>query len=179
MRINTVSAWLRSAVSQSVGAARRVGHAVTRRIRRGTAPIDAGVGVGDDESGFRGRSRVWLELVEEYRDKLVRVFEESLFERFPRLEAMVRRVLGKPKEAPKAPALPAPARRAGPTGPLGAARPKESEESRRMKAQIQLGILRAHTQEHAGLRDAASRRLTDGAAAAEPDGAAHGPDDQT
>lgn len=145
------------AVNQSVGAARRVGKAVTKRMRAATGQVDAGVGVGDDESSFGGsRARVWFEeVVDETRKKLLNILERSVFERFPKLEKLVRRVLGEPRRT-LAPELPPP--RKGPTGPLGAHVPKASPEAERFKAQIQRRLHQAHTEEHAGLRDTMDRR---------------------
>lgn len=144
------------AVNQSVGAARRVGKAMTKRIRAATGKIDAGVGVGDDESSFGGsRARVWFEeVVDETRKKLYTILEKSLFERFPKLEKLVRRVLGEPRRT-LAPPLPPPKR---PTGPLGAHTPKANPEAERFKAQIQQRMFKAHTEEHAGLRETMDRR---------------------
>lgn len=145
------------AVNQSVGAARRVGKAVTKRIRAASGQVDAGVGVGDDESSFGGsRARVWFEEVfEETRKKIYVLLEKNVFERFPRLERLVRRVLGEPRRA-LAPELPPPKK--GPTGPLGAHVPKASPEAERFRAQIQERMRQAHTEEHAGLRDTMDRR---------------------
>lgn len=157
MRITNLRVWLNHAVAQSVGAARRVGHAIHRRIKSATGKVEIGVGVGDDESRFGGgRTQVWLEWLEDARDQVLRFFERSTFERFPRFEKFMRRLLGKPKVAITAPKLAAPK---GPTGPLGA-RPlggPESAESARLKAQVKQTIREAHTKGHAGLLDEHTR----------------------
>jgi hypothetical protein len=144
------------AVSHSVGTARRVGRAMAKRVRAATGRIEAGVGVGEDESRFGGnRARVWFEeVMEETRTRLLQILERSFFERFPRLERALRRFLGQParKEAPKL----APPKR--PTGPLGAQTPLRSAEAERFRAQIQQGIMKAHTSERAGLHEEMRQR---------------------
>ena len=144
------------AVNQSVGTARRVGRAMAKRVRAATGRIEAGVGVGEDESRFGGnRARVWFEeVLEDTRTKLLQLLDKSIFERFPRLERALRRFLGQPTQK-QAPALPAPKR---PTGPLGAHAPPRDAEAERYRAQIQEGIRRAHTEERAGLHETMRRR---------------------
>lgn len=156
MRLTAFRAWINHAASHSVGAARRVGKAMTKRMRAATGRIDAGVGVGDDESSFGGgRARVWFEeVLEETRIRLLNILERTVFERFPKIERLMRRVLGdrKPVRAPQI----APPKRV--TGPLGVHVPKVDPEVERYRAQIQRDMLRAHTEEHAGLRDSMDRR---------------------
>jgi len=144
------------AVNQSVGAARRVGKAMAKRVRAATGRIEAGVGVGEDESRFGGnRARVWFEeVMEETRTKLLQILEKSFFERFPRLERALRRFLGQPTKQ-VAPQLAPPKR---PTGPLGAHNRVPSAEAERFRAQIQQGIMKAHTSERAGLHENMRRR---------------------
>jgi hypothetical protein len=100
MRITNLRVWLNHAVRESVGAARRVGHAIHRRIKSSSDKVEVGVGIGDDESGFGGgRTQVWLEWLDDARDQVLRFFEKSTFERFPRFEKFMRRLLGKQKPA--------------------------------------------------------------------------------
>ncbi|MCA9555494.1 MAG: hypothetical protein KC933_36030 [Myxococcales bacterium] len=156
VRITALRTWMAHAVNQSVGAARRVGKAMAKRVRAATGRIEAGVGVGEDESRFGGnRARVWFEeVMEETRAKLLQILEKSFFERFPKLERALRRFLGQPtKEV--APKLPPPKR---PTGPLGAHGPVRSAEAERFRAQIERGILKAHTTERAGLQETMRRK---------------------
>lgn len=154
------------AANQSIGAARRVSKAMGKRLRAATAAISAGVGVGDDESSFGGgRARVWFEeVLDDTRKKVLNLLEKSVFERFPRFERMVRRLLGTPK-APPPPTLPPPR----PTGPLGAHVPGRDPDAERYRAEIQRRMRDAHTREHAGLRDDMERRRDDGDRGSEED----------
>lgn len=160
MRVGAVRVWLRGAVNTSVGRARSIGHAITRRIKSAADKISVSVGVGDDESSFGGgRSQMWLEVVDEYRKKLLAFLERSTFERFPRFEKFMRRILGGDRPLP--PALPSPEKPKVPVK-LGAHTPPTNEEAAKFRAQIQLGIMKAHTEEHAGLRENVSRHRADG-----------------
>ncbi|MCK6552233.1 hypothetical protein L6R52_40760 [Myxococcota bacterium] len=153
MRVSSFRAWFSAALQQGVGAARRAGLAVTRSIRRATGQIEISAGVGDDESRFgQTGSRAWLELLDDAREKLIQLFEKSTFERFPRFERFVRRVLGRSARLEHhAPSLPAPKPK-GPTGPLGAHTPKRTDDER-LRAQVRVGMMQAHTGERAGIRD--------------------------
>lgn len=156
MRITNLRVWLNHAVRESVGAARRVGHAIHRRIKSASGKVEVGVGIGDDESRFGGgRTQVWLEWLDDARDQVLRFFEKSTFERFPRFEKFMRRLLGKQKVPVAAPKL----MPKGPTGPLGAKRlgGPETAESARLKAQVQQTIREAHSKGHAGLLDEHAR----------------------
>ncbi len=149
MRITTLSVWFNNAVHQASQHGKRLGHALSRRMRNLGIGVDRGVGVGDDESSFGGRgSRVWLELIEEAQKRLLELFEKSVFERFPRFQKAMRKWLGGESLKKQAPAL----RPAHPkvTGPLGAQQP--NPQAARMQQQIRNRIHRAHTEEHAGLR---------------------------
>ena len=148
MRIGALRVWITHAVQQSTVAARRIGTMVARKIRAATGAVDAGVGVGDDESEFGGgRNRAWItEVMEDARKKILALLEKSFFERFPRFQRAMRRLLGTPKDlAPRM--LPKPS--AGPVK-LGAHTPVRNNEYRE---QIQRGLMEAHQREHAGLRD--------------------------
>lgn len=154
VRVGAVRAWLRGAVNTGAERARKVGHALSRRIKDAGLAIGRGVGVGDDESSFGGgRSAVWLEVVEEYKQKLLAFLEKSSFERFPRFEKFMRRILGGPAKPRE---LPQPNKRKGPVK-LGAHTPPTNEEAARFRQQIQAGIMKANMQEHAGLRDGVER----------------------
>lgn len=156
MRIVPLRLWFSNAMQQSAAYARRVGTMIGRKIRDATGAIDRGVGVGDDESEFGGgRSRAWIqELVDDAKKKLLTLFEKSFFERFPRFQKRMRRLLGSP--APVAPKLltdekpPVPVK-------LGAHTPN-SEQAAAFRRQIEQGMRQAHTREHAGLRDTMERR---------------------
>lgn len=152
MRVQPFRAWFTSALQQGVGAARRAGLAISRRIRQATGQIDLSAGVGDDESRFGGSgSRAWLAMLQEYREKLLSLFERSTFERFPRFERFVRRLLGRPAALKKtAPKLAPPPHRAIGAGTRSAA---GTAEEARLRAQVRLGMMQAHTHEHAGLRE--------------------------
>lgn len=109
--------------------------------------IGRGVGVGDDESEFGGKSgRVWFEWMEEARERLLALFEHSVFERVPGLQRFVRHWLGRPAKA-----LPAKLPPPRPTGPLGAHTPNVDP---RDEAYIRRRLMAAHVSESAGLRDA-------------------------
>ncbi len=113
--------------------------------------VGRGVGVGDDESQFGGKSaRVWFEWMEEARERLLALFEHSVFERVPGLRRFVRRLLGR-SASPTALRVEAPKR---PTGPLGAHTPSVDPDD---QAYIRRRMLDAHLSENAGLRDAMAR----------------------
>lgn len=142
-------------MQQGVGAARRASQAIARRVRAATGKVDAGVGVGDDESSFGGqRSQVWFEFLEEAKARLRVWLEKSTFDRFPGLERFLTRILGKPAEK-KAPSLPPPVK---PTGPLGAHTPPTSPEAEAFRAQIHQGMLEGHMRERAGAQEIAGRQ---------------------
>lgn len=156
MRISALRVWFTHAVHQSAVAARRVGTMIGRKIREATGgSIERGAGVGDDESEFGGgRSRAWIqEVLDDARKALLALFEKSFFERFPRFQKHLRRLLG----AAPAPALAPPEKRTGPPRKLGAHTPSASE-ALELRRQIDEGIRSAHTREHAGLRDSMDRR---------------------
>lgn len=141
-------------MQNGVGAAKRTGHAISRRIKEATGRVDANVGVGDDESSFGGGrgSRAWLELLDEYIKRFKRFFEKSTFERFGRFEAFLRKFLGLP--AKKAPELPKPK----PKRVITAPKPVDAEQAARLKAQLQAGRIRAHTSEKFNLRQMDAKR---------------------
>jgi hypothetical protein len=149
VRIGALRVWISQAVQQSSIAARRIGTMVARKIRAATDAIAAGVGVGDDESEFGGgRNRAWVqEMVEDARKKILALLEKSFFERFPRFQKAMRRLLGTPSMKLSAPrVLP---KASGPVK-LGAHTPVRNDEYR---DQIERGMREAHQREHAGLRD--------------------------
>lgn len=150
MRITAFRAWVSQTMNQGVGAARRAGVAISRRIRAATGKIDAGVGVGDDESSFGGGrgSRAWIELVEEAVKRFIRLFDRSVFERrYVRVEAFLRRLLGLPPKA-RPPVLPPPKPAARPSAPA----PISAEQAARFREQVRLGMVQANTARDAGLR---------------------------
>ncbi len=145
MRVVALGVWLRAAVQNGMAATVRVGRTLAKKIRPQGA-IDAG-GVGDDETGFGGsRSRIWLEFVEGARAQLLQIFERSWFERFPRAQRWLRKVLG--TSAPPPPPVSRP--RPKITGPLGAHQPTRDQQ---LEAHVRERIQTAHTREAAGLRD--------------------------
>ena len=129
---------------------------IGRKIREATGAIDAGVGVGDDESSFGGgRSRAWIqEMIEETKKKLLTVFEKSFFERFPRFQKHMRRILG----TTKAPELPKEVEKPKSPVKLGAHTPATGEQAAAFRRQIEYERMQAHTREHAGLREKMDRR---------------------
>lgn len=150
MRIGALRVWISQAVHQSAIRARRMGTVVARRIRAMTGMVDAGVGVGDDESEFGGgRNRAWItEMVEDARMKILALLEKSFFERFPRFQKAVRRLLGTAAKNAPAPMLP----RSG-AGPVKLGAHAPSVHRNEFREQIERGRLEAHQREHAGLRD--------------------------
>ncbi len=155
MRVGALRVWLSNAVLQSTSAAKRIGTMVARRIRAATGAVDAGVGVGDDESEFGGgRNRAWIqEVLDDAKKKILALLDKSFFERFPRFERFMRKVLGAPPRGAAPKALP---KRTGPVK-LGAHTP-DADERDTYRRQIQRGLMDAHTREHAGLRDRGERR---------------------
>lgn len=155
MRITAFRAWVHTAIQQGVGAARRAGMAISRRIRPSGNQVDAGVGVGDDESKFGGGrgSRAWLtELLEDVARRIRALFENSRFERrFVRVEAFLRKLLGLPPVEKIAPRLPPP-RKPG-AGRSSAPPPVSAEQAARFRQQIQMGRVQANTARQAGLRE--------------------------
>ena len=140
---------------RGLGAARNATRAITRRLRGDTDDVGRGVGVGDDESQFGGQgSRVWFEWMEEARERLLALFEHSVFERVPLLQRLVRRFLGG-STGKVAPPIAAPKR---PTGPLGAHSPTVNPAD---QAYIRRRMHDAHVSEAAGLRDAMAKARTD------------------
>lgn len=136
---------------RSWGAARKATRALAERLRGESDGVGRGVGVGHDESAFGGRrARVWFEWMEEARERILALFEHSVFERVPGLQRLVRRLLGRApvKEAPRALA---PKR---PTGPLGAHAPPVDPQD---AAYIRRRLHRTHVAEHAGLRDSIAK----------------------
>jgi hypothetical protein len=151
VRIGALRVWITNAVHQSAVAARRIGTMVARKIRAATGAIEAGVGVGDDESAFGGRgNRAWIqEIIDDARKRILAFLEKSFFERFPRFQRAMRKLLGTAAhiEAPQ------PMRKtAGGPVKLGAHTP-DASAAEAYRRQIQQGMREAHTREHAGLRD--------------------------
>ena len=139
MRITAFRAWISNV--------KKAGVAISRRIREATGKVDAGVGVGNDESGFgSGRgSRAWFEVISEYLKRFQRWWQKSTFERFPSLEAFLRKYFNYgPKQAPQ---FKLPPKRVTPPP-----RPPTAEESAKMRDQVQL--LRVQ----AGMKNKQNRR---------------------
>jgi hypothetical protein len=160
MRITAFRIWFGSAVQQGIGAARRAGFAIARKLRPSAGKIDEGAGVGDDESSFGGRgSRAWIEIVEEIKKKVEELFGRSTFERFPRFEKLLRRFFGLPKKEHNAPRLEAPKKSAA-ENPASSFDLREAE---RVRAQIRMAVLDAHTKERAGRLDQTASAKSDAA----------------
>lgn len=155
MRITAFRVWVQGAIQQGVGAARRAGVAISRRIRPSGNQVDAGVGVGDDESKFGGGrgSRAWFtELLEDAARRIRSLFENSRFERrFVRVETFLRNLLGLPPREKIAPTLPPPKKAPGPRASVPP--PVSAEQAARFRQQIQMGRVQANTARQAGLRE--------------------------
>lgn len=143
-------------MQQGLGAARRAGHAISKKVKATLGSIDLGGGVGDDESTFgQGGNRAWYELaLEEARRRLLVLFEKSGFDRyFPRFEKFVRRVLGNPPQAKKiAPGVPLPPSERRTLAKVKARTPDEIE-AERLRAEVRRSMMMAHQREAAGLRE--------------------------
>lgn len=155
MRITAFRVWVQGAIQQGVGAARRAGLAISKRIRPQGNQIDAGVGVGDDESSFGGGrgSRAWFtELLEDAARRLRSLFEHSRFERrFVRVESFLRKLLGLPPKEKLAPPPPAPKKSTSHRSSVPP--PVSAEQAARFRQQIQMGRVQANTARQAGLRE--------------------------
>ena len=154
MQINTFRAWFNSAVQQGVGAAKRAGVAVGKRIKPGSGKVDASTGIGDDESSFGGGKghRAWIEVVEEYIKKFRELFEKSTFQRFNRLDSFLRKFLGLPprtKAKVVNPFMPKTTNYRIPNEPT----PEQAEHFRK---QVQTGRYRAQTAEKRNIREAST-----------------------
>ncbi len=158
MRVAAFRAYARRAMDGAFASGRRLARAVGARAKDLGLSIGRGVGVGGDESRFGGeRGRAWwLEeggldrWVATTRERILAWLERSRFERFPRFERLIRRLLGtgRPTPPPVAPELPRPR---GPAGPLGA-RPLSGPHPEDAAA-VRARLFEAHTRERAGLRD--------------------------
>ena len=154
MQINTFRAWFNNAVQQGVGAAKRAGVAVGRRVKNSSGKVDASTNIGEDESNFGGGRghRAWIEVVEEYLKKFRRFFEKSTFQRFDRLDSFLRKFLGlPPREKPKVvnPFMPKTINYRIPNEPT----PEQSEMYRK---QVEMGRYRAQTSEKKNIREDSS-----------------------
>lgn len=154
MQINTFRAWFNNAVQQGVGAAKRAGVAVGRRVKPGSGKVDASTNIGEDESSFAGGRghRAWIEVVEEYIKKFRQFFEKSTFQRFNRLDSFLRKFLGlPPREKPKIvnPFMPKSINYKIPSDPT-------PEQSASYQKQIQMGRYRAQTSEKKSIREDSS-----------------------
>lgn len=161
VRITAFRTWAQGALSQGMGLARRAGLAVTRRLRARDARVEEAAGVGDDElASGRGRgARLWLDVFGEQVERVVRLFEDSRFERRAgRVEAWLRRALGLPprvdRRASSRPSAPPPrvvtARIAPPM--------RDPEAVRALQAEVLAGRRRAHTQANSELERAKRTR---------------------
>jgi hypothetical protein len=144
-----------------MGLARRAGLAVTRRLRARDARVEEAAGVGDDDlASGRGRgARLWLDVLGEQVERVVRLFEDSRFERRAgRVEAWLRRALGLPprvdgRAEARAP-TPAPRRVTARVAPP----PLAPEAARALQAEVLAGRRRAHTQANSELERAKRTR---------------------
>jgi hypothetical protein len=156
VRIQAFRAYFSRAMQQSLGAARRAGHAISKRVKATIDKINISVGVGEDESGFaEGGNRAWYELaIEEARRRLLVLWEKSGFDRhFPRFEKFVRRVLGRPAGPRKiAPPIPQPPSEQRTVAKVKARTPDELE-AERLRAEVRRSMMMAHQREAAGLRE--------------------------
>ena len=154
MQINTFRAWFNNAVQQGVGAAKRAGVAVGRRVRPGSDKVDASTNIGEDESSFGGGRghRAWIEVLEEYIKKFRQFFEKSTFQRFNRLDSFLRKFLGLPPRATTKvvnPFMPKTTKYRIPNEPT----PEQAENYRK---QVQAGRYRAQTSDKKSIREASS-----------------------
>lgn len=172
MRITALKVMLANGFAQGVGAAKRAGLAVARRVRPGDH-VEVAVSVGDDESRFGGAgSRAWLQFLEECRSRMLEIFEKSRFERQPRLERFFRRWLGLSRaygrrRAPLLLDTPFDSRETEVVQAYGA---EQQREAARLKAQVRDAILQAHTGGRAGLLDRVANQRERADSAARPDG---------
>ncbi len=156
MRVQAFRAFFTRTVQSSLGAARRAGFAISKRIKQTLDAIDISVGVGGDEASFgQGGNRAWYELVaEEARRRLYVLFEKSGFDRyFPRFEKFVKRVLGRSAGQEKmAPRIAAPPSEQVTVAKVKTRRP-EDVEAERMRAEVRRSMMMAHQREGAGIRE--------------------------
>lgn len=159
MRVNAFRVWFNHALHQGMGAARRAGMAITRKVRSSLGKIEAGTGVGDDESHFGGRgSRAWLQTLEETVERIRKLFDTSSFERLSRFEAKMRQWLGLPPKTRvlPPPAAPPPPKRRSADAPRVA--PKiDAEQAARFRAQVQQGLIDANTRGKAAPKEPGPR----------------------
>lgn len=141
--------WFGATVRQGIGAAKRAGFAVSKRVRASLGKIEGASGVGDEEMDVKGGgSRAWWEDALDQAAQRVRDFlEKSSFVRIGKLEAWVRKKLGMPPRAVSqaAPAaLPAgPKRRSAQAG-RGSV-PLDPEQAAKLRQQVQLLRTQANT----------------------------------
>jgi hypothetical protein len=139
---------------QSVGAMRRAGLAVSRKIRDAVGMVEAADGVGEDE-GVSGRqgSRAWFTAVEETVERIRKFLEESTFVRLSKLENFFRELVGLPPRVKKeltAPMVDTKPRQSVAPSPQ---KPVDAEQAARFRAQIQQGLIQANTQGNAKRAD--------------------------
>lgn len=151
MRVHAFRMWFGATLRQGVGAARRAGLAVSRRVRASLGKIEGATGIGDEDTALsRGGSRAWWSAVEEAATKLRDFLEKSTFVRIGKLEAWVRTKLGLPPRVSKTAlaqasrALPAPPRPRT-HGPGRGSVPLDPEQAARLRAQVQLLRTQANT----------------------------------
>ena len=143
MRVHTIRIWFSARVESGLGAARKAGLAVTRRMRAALGKVEASAGVGDEETAVgRHGSRAWLELIEETVEKIRRVFDQSSFVRLSRFEGFMRNLLGL---APKAPPPPPPAPKPQPLRRSLPPAPVDPDQVARFREQVQRGRMQAQT----------------------------------
>lgn len=136
--------WFSASVERGLGAARRAGLAVSKRMRHALGKIEETSGVGDDETAVgRHGSRAWMELIEETVEKIRRaLFEKSSFVRLSRFEGFFRNLLGLPPKTSLAPPPPKPKPKGS---PRSIPSPVDAEQAARLRAQIQRGRMQAQT----------------------------------
>ncbi len=165
VRVQTFRAWFVGAMNQSVGVAKRAGHAMTRKLRNMRGSVEAGAAIGDDESEFGGgRSRAWFQQVEEYLERFLRLFEKSSFERFRPVEGFFRRLLGLPPRAMPEVAAP----KKPPPKQLTAPNPIDAKEAARLKAEIRQQMIMANARGTQNLRPVRERSQSVTSAPLEP-----------
>jgi hypothetical protein len=163
VRIQAFRAYFARTLQQSLGAARRAGHAISRRIKKTLESIDISANVGEDESHFgQTGNRAWFEFVDEARRRLYELFEKSGFDRyFPRFEKFVKRVLGRPAGPKKiAPPIKPPPSEQQTVAKVAIRRPEDAEVER-LKAEVRRTMMMAHQRESAGLREKLAKHRTD------------------
>ncbi len=149
MRVHAFRMWFGATVRQGIGAAKRAGFAVSKRVRASLGKIEGTSGIGDEEMDVKGGgSRAWWDALEQAATRVRDFLEKSTFVRIGKFEAWVRKKLGMPPrviaKGATAGALPAgPKRRS--TGPGRGSVPLDPEQAAKLRAQVQLLRTQANT----------------------------------